>query len=86
MNNRRLYELALIGAKAEYSELEKNIGELKGYIRNLADLDPAPENTPAPAKKKAKKRKPMSAAQKRQIGIRMKKYWADRRKATAGKK
>lgn len=83
MDNRRLYQLALIGAEAEYSELERNIGELKGYIRNLADLDPAP----APVKKKAKKRKPMSAAQKRQIGQRMKRYWADRRKAkTAGKK
>jgi hypothetical protein len=32
--------------------------------------------------KKRRRRKPMSAAQRRAVGIRMKKYWAARRKAS----
>jgi hypothetical protein len=38
---------------------------------------------PKAAGRKRKARKPMSAAQKKAVGLRMRKYWAERRKAAA---
>jgi hypothetical protein len=58
-------------------------GEMPGpFARNAG----RPASTPT-ASKGARKRKrtPMTAAQRKAVGERMKKYWAARRKASGGK-
>ena len=55
--------------------------------KRLATAAMSSNGTKAPAPAKRRKRKPMSAAQKKAVGERMKKYWAERRakKAKGGK-
>jgi hypothetical protein len=40
--------------------------------------------SPAPAGRRARKRRGMSAAQRKAVSARMKRYWAERRKAKKG--
>jgi hypothetical protein len=88
-----LKDLARRGAAARLAELHaeaaallKAFPDLKGNIdspfnrRGVAYTDDG--TTILPGGKK-RHRKPMSAAQRKAVGIRMKKYWAARRKAQA---
>jgi hypothetical protein len=62
--------------KSHRNTLQKEIHKTDAAIRALSDLSPASKNG---------HQKPhghrMSAAARAEIGARMKKYWADRRKA-----
>jgi hypothetical protein len=74
-----LKEYARRGAEARISELTQ---ELAAIYRAFPDLRQgraaAPPRTTGGA---IRRRKPMTAAQKREVSRRMKKYWAERRKA-----
>lgn len=66
----------------QFSALVSSLDARRGEMtyRRLQRASMA-ERAKAPAKRR--KRKPMSAAQKKAVGERMKKYWAERRKAKA---
>jgi hypothetical protein len=81
--------LARLGAQARLSELQQEIAEIQ---RSFPDLGGARRGRPAkqtstvslpgPSNDAAKRRarRPMTAAQRKAVGARMKKYWAARRK------
>jgi hypothetical protein len=72
-------EYARRGARARVEELTQ---ELAAIYRAFPELRRGGASAAAPARAGAvRRRKPMSAAQRREVSRRMKKYWADRRKA-----
>lgn len=88
--------LAEMGARLRLEQLHSEISELMTTFPDLADLDDEPNPPPpavqpadeeeepayvATAAAKPRKRQPLSPEQKKQIGKRMKKYWAERRRA-----
>jgi hypothetical protein len=84
LNPDQLRRLARLGAVARLEQLQQEeaairseFPELFGRGRRAASV--AGEK---PAKRKrARNRKPMTAAQKKAVSERMRKYWAERRKA-----
>ena len=79
--------LARIGAAARLAELQAEISALRRAFPGLKaapvsagvpDLSAAPK----PARK-ARRRRAMTAAEKKAVSDRMKKYWADRKKGKA---
>ena len=83
-----LKTLARYGAQARIAELQREIDEIR---HEFPDVTPGkkggrrarPASTAAdmPAAPQSRKRKPMSAAAKKAVSLRMKKYWAARRQA-----
>jgi hypothetical protein len=67
---------------AELADIERMFPELRSR-RRVQDGGAGGNRVLAGGRKVRRRRKPMSAAQKRAVGIRMKKYWAARRKAEA---
>src|SRR5688500_17356203 len=94
-----LREYARLGAQARLQELQQEAVEI---LRNFPDLrggeSPFPKSGRGRARaagdggmissgRPAKRKRPaMSAAQRKAVSARMKKYWAARRKAKAAKK
>jgi hypothetical protein len=72
-------EYARRGAQARVEELTQ---ELAAIYRAFPDLRRGGASATAGAGT-VRRRKPMSAAQKKEVSRRMKKYWADRRKSNA---
>ncbi len=69
-------EFALVGARARLEELRKEEAALRSDFPELFR-----STRTAPAAASAKRGRPaMTAAQKKAVSERMKKYWADRRK------
>ncbi len=78
-----LRALALVGARARYADLRS---ELNALLRTFPELGRSGAAAPAVRRrKKAGRKSPMTAAERRQVSERMKKYWAERR-ASKGKK
>jgi hypothetical protein len=67
--------LARRGAEVRLAELNE---EIKAIHAAFPDL-----RRGAPPASSRRRRKPMSAAQKKAVSARMRKYWAERRKAQA---
>jgi len=86
-----LKEYARRGAEARASELTAELESIYGAFPDLRRgrgrgrpaATGAASATAAPARAR-RRRPPMSAAMKKAVSVRMKKYWAERRKA-AGK-
>jgi hypothetical protein len=88
-----LYELAKLGAEARLRDLvreAKHLINLFPHLRDSFDKDELPvsfiiaKGSGGLAQKKAvRPRRRMSAAERRAVSARMKKYWAGRRKAAA---
>jgi hypothetical protein len=79
-----LKDLARRGAVARLAELKaeaaailRTFPDLRGTGRGIANTDDGTTILPG---RKQRRRKPMTAAQRRAVGIRMKAYWAKRRK------
>lgn len=75
--------LARAGAEARVRELLAEIAEIRQAFPGVGGATrgggrPASEAAAAPAK--ARKRKPMTAAQRKAVADRMKAYWAGRRR------
>jgi hypothetical protein len=76
-------EARLAELKAEIAEIERTfpgIGAPARHLPGRSHSDAAPA-AKTPVKVPRRKRKPMTAAQKKAVGERMRKYWAARRKA-----
>ena len=81
-----LRSLALVGARARLSALQGELASLLATFPELRGVKgakaSAAEGSPLKRKKPGRKH-PMSAAEKKAVSERMRKYWADRR---AGRK
>jgi hypothetical protein len=75
-----LKQYALRGAQARVQELQQ---ELTAIYRAFPGLRRGGGAAAASSDRPVRRRKPMSAAMKREVSRRMKKYWAERRKANA---
>ncbi len=92
--NAHLYELAKRGAEVQFREFlyeVKLLIDLFPHLRDSFDKDELPlnfimaESSGAATKTsgRRKRRKPMSAAAKKAVSDRMKKFWAGKRKGAA---
>jgi hypothetical protein len=85
-----ILELARRGAEHRYAELKAELAALEklfAHLRYGSAVSPAlpdavEETTIVPRRRK---RKRMSAGARKAVGLRMKKYWAARRKAASKK-
>jgi hypothetical protein len=76
-------ELERLGAQARLTELQ---GEIAAIRRAFPGLGRGPGRQPAAeSAPRRRRRSRMSAANRRAVSIRMKKYWAERRKSKSGK-
>ncbi len=89
----QIHGLARLGAQARLAQLDMEIAAIKGAYPDLAgarrpgrprrvQTAAAVETAPMPAVKQAKRRRVhrMSAAERKAVSVRMKAYWAARRK------
>lgn len=84
----RILGLVRKGAEARIKELEAEIAELRKAFLHLPFGSAASPSIPARAReieatKPRRKRRRMSAAARKAVGERMRRYWAARRKAKA---
>ena len=88
-----MHRLARIGAAAKLAQLEREIAALKRAFPGLKarsapapapPAGPAPSTPPEPPARPRSRRSPMSAAERKAVSERMKRYWDARRK-DAGK-
>lgn len=80
-----LKSLAREGARKRIQELLEELAALKRSFPDLSERRPSAlrvNSTVAPQKRRGR-RTPMTPAQRKAVGIRMKAYWAARRKASA---
>jgi hypothetical protein len=78
-----LQRLARLGAVARLEELRQEEAAIRAAFPNLGS---AVRRRNAPATGSApRRRRPMSAAHRKAVSVRMRKYWAARRKANASK-
>ena len=73
-----LREFALVGARAKYAALQAELASLVATFPELARGRGTKPATPSNGKKRGRKQ-PMSAAERRAVSERMRKYWAERR-------
>jgi hypothetical protein len=87
-----MHRLARLGAAAKLAQLEREISALKrafpGLRPQAAHAQVPPADSPAAAgpgvvPPRRTRRSPMSAAERKAVSQRMKRYWDDRRKAGA---
>jgi hypothetical protein len=76
-----LREYARNGARARAEELKAELAKIYRLFPDLRGTA-AGRRATGPARR-ARRRKGMTAAQKKAVSLRMKKYWASRRKAQA---
>ncbi len=74
---------AQLGAEARAAELQAELAEIYRAFPTLrrGGTGRAATGGETSGRSAGRRRKPMSAAQKRAVSVRMKKYWAARRKA-----
>ena len=81
----QLHRLARLGAQSRLAELRKEEAAIRGafpdLFRGAGGAAKGARGAATASKKRTRKRRKMSAAEKRAVSERMKKYWADRRKA-----
>lgn len=88
LDGHELRRLAQIGAQARLAELESERANLLSVFPGLRRIHPqaqAPSTAPAGAKRRRRRSK-MSAAGRKAVSERMKKYWANRRAAAQKRK
>lgn len=84
LNRREMHRLARVGAQARLVELERERALILRAFPGLEASRPgsSPETTAA---SRPRRRRGMSAAQRKAVSLRMRKYWAARRKEKAAK-
>jgi hypothetical protein len=86
LDRQELYRLARMGAEARLRALEI---ERAHILRSFPGLKAGTSQQSAPAGTSepgpVRRRRQMSAAERKSVSARMKKYWAERRKANAKK-
>jgi len=81
--DRELRGFALVGARARLGALQAEVASLLATFPELRGGKAAATAGSLPTRKKSGRKRPMSAAEKKAVSERMRKYWADRR---AGRK
>ena len=89
LSREELRRLASLGARARLAELRSEEAAIRGEFPELAAKqpsapEPAAESAPAAPVRRRRKRR-MSAEAREAVSVRMKKYWADQRKAKGAK-
>jgi hypothetical protein len=79
LNHEQLRRLARLGAKARLEEIRQEEAAIRAAFPDLFGARAA-------TRAKRRGRRTMSAAARKAVSERMRKYWADRRKAKGGKK
>jgi hypothetical protein len=84
MASGELRRLAVVGARARLQELQ---GEMAALVRAFPEIGSgrAPSAVKSPRRNKPGRKTPMTAAERKEVSERMKRYWASRR-AAKGKK
>jgi hypothetical protein len=77
-----LREYAKDGARARAEELRAELAKIYRVFPDLRSGAGARQRASAPARR-TRRRKAMTTAQRKAVSLRMKKYWASRRKANA---
>lgn len=72
---------AVTAIQAELRETEARANALRQALQALGGLSGGGTRTTTAGQRRARKRPKMSAAQRKAVGERMKKYWAAKRKA-----
>jgi hypothetical protein len=97
LSQEELRRLARLGAKARLDELRREEAAIRAEFPDLfrggggtrrrrgGGRAAATAGAPGGATKRGSRRRRMSAANRKAVSARMKKYWAERRKAKAGK-
>ena len=89
LDRQELYRLARMGAESRLRALEEERGQiLRSFPMLKADGSASTSTQGAFASASAspvRRRRQMSAAERKSVSARMKKYWAERRKAKEGK-
>ena len=83
LDRKELYRLARLGAEARLTALEAERIAILGRFPDLAAVQAASASQPARRQtgRGGRRRHRMSAAARRAVSVRMKKYWANRRKS-----
>jgi len=76
LSTEQVHTFAALGAKMRLAELEHERQTLLTYLNGG---EKAEMFTPTKVQRRARKRKGMTAAQRKAVGVRMRKYWAARR-------
>jgi hypothetical protein len=90
LSQSQLRELALIGARERLEQLRDEQARLRNVFPELFRPGRRPaaqsnSNAAAAPARRRRRRPKMSAAQRKAVSERMRKYWADRRKKSAQK-
>jgi len=84
LNQEQLRQLARLGAKARLEELRQEEAAIRTAFPDL--FGGGRRTQAANGRASAGRRRPaMSAAARKAVSVRMRKYWAERRKSKAGK-
>jgi len=83
LTSQQLREFARRGVEERLRELREERRQIEAMLRTGSDRTGTHGATEAASPKR--RRKPMSAAQRKAVGERMRKYWAARRKAEGQK-
>jgi hypothetical protein len=78
-----MHRLARLGAAAKLAQLEREISALKRAFPGLRPQAAHAQVPPADSPPRRTRRSPMSAAERKAVSQRMKRYWDARRKAGA---
>jgi hypothetical protein len=78
-------ELERLGAQARLDALQSEMAAIRRAFPGLGRGRGRRRAPAADVAPRGRRRSRMSAAARRAVSVRMKKYWADRRKAKAGK-
>lgn len=80
LNRQELYRLARLGAETRIHEIQTERAQLQRCFPDLhaTAIAPVPE-----ASEPVRRRRVMSADERRSVSIRMRRYWSARRKAEA---
>ena len=83
LDRQEMYRLAKLGAEARLQALEAERAQiLRAFPGLRAGGTPAAQAT-SPQEASVRRRREMNAAERKSVSLRMKKYWAERRKAKA---
>jgi hypothetical protein len=86
LNRNQLLQLARLGAKARLAELEEERKAIEALIGSATETKPrgrrfsTTTDRSATASESTGRRRRMSAAQRKAVSMRMKKYWAARKR------
>ena len=86
LNGEQLRRLARLGAEARLEELRREAAAIHQAFPDLGRAGRGRSSRGSRARSNSRgRRSPMSASERRAVSLRMKKYWAVRRKAKAAK-